>query len=127
MAARLTSTSPLLGVLTGRACFVASSTLHRPRHRLVSNRRNPRRSQQRVRYERSRKPVVHTKAMDAFVAAQPLERERKERIRYYTKPTKAERQWSEKLRRRWALRGPRPPRKPRTKYGHTFWTHSLDV
>jgi hypothetical protein len=94
----------------------------------VSNKRNRRRTGQRVRSEIDRKPKRATKAMEAFVASLPVERERKESERYWKKPTKAERQEREKrIRRILRLGKPRKVRKPRTKYGRTYWSHSHDV
>lgn len=98
----------------------------------MSNKRNARRPGQRVRAEVSRKPKKVTKAMCAAIAALPAERDRKEKERYWKKPTKAEARDRERRIRRWRLgsRGAAPPRKqrkPRTKYGKTFWEHSHDV
>jgi len=93
----------------------------------VSNKRNRRRAEQRVRSEVDRKPTAATKAQDAFVASLPNERERKERERRLTNPIKTERQAREKRIRRWRLSGPSKVRKPRTNYGRTYWRHSHDV
>lgn len=93
----------------------------------MSNKRNTRRRRQRVRHEKSRRPVVITKAMDAFIAKQPGERNRKERERYYKKPTKAERKAREKRWRDLVLHATPTRRKPRKVHGATFWGHSHDV
>lgn len=95
----------------------------------MSNKRNKRRRGQQVRAEISRKPKRITKAMSMLVASQPAERKRKESERYWKRPTKPERQEREKRIRRWRLGTgrPRKVRKPRTKYGRTYWNHSLDV
>jgi len=97
----------------------------------MGNKRNHRRTSQRVRAEISRKPKRVTKAQEAFVAALPKERARKESERYWKKPTKHERQAREKRIRRWKLgrRGNNPPRKPRkrrTSVKKYLPTHSLD-
>jgi hypothetical protein len=99
----------------------------------VSNKRNRRRAGQRTRSEASRKPVRAAKAASALIAAQPAERARKERQRYWTKPTKTERRTRELQIRRWRNRTKRPrredlnPAKRRRVYGNTFWRHNDDV
>jgi len=90
----------------------------------VSNKQNPRRARQRVRSEIRRKPVIVTAAMSAMFAAIPAERERKERERRHARDRQ---RGIDRIRRRWALQGPRAKRKPRTNYGNTFWKHSHDV
>jgi hypothetical protein len=100
----------------------------------VSNKRNRRRSGQRVRAEVSRKPVRITKAATALIAAQLAARERKAQERFAK--TKSERKRRAKLlRRRW-LGKPRKvrkeyradgERKPRRVYGNTYWNHSHDI
>ena len=90
----------------------------------MSNKRNRRRKGQRVRAEVSRKPVKITKATSALIAAQPAERERKERVRQRERPTK-EARW----RRGW-ITGVNPvrrrERKSRVNYGKTWREHTLD-
>lgn len=88
----------------------------------MSNKRNPRRRGQVVRHERSRKPVVITASMSAFLASLPLERARKEREHYW------KRRFSERRRKNWRRLGlAKKQRKPRKVYGNTFWNHSHDV
>ena len=94
----------------------------------MSNKRNNRRHGQRVRSEINRKPRRVTKSTDHFLASLPAERARKESQRYWKRPTKAEARVREKMIRRWRVSGkPRKQRKPRTNYGHTYWSHSHDV
>lgn len=89
----------------------------------MSNKRNPRRRRQRVRSEIERKPKIITKSMATVFAAIPAERERKavehEREQF--------RLANEKRIRRWAREVAWTPRKLRTNYGHTYWTHSHDI
>lgn len=102
----------------------------------MSNRCNKRRSRQRIRAEIDRKPKRITKAMVAFVASLPAERERKEELRYWRRPTKKERRERELWhRRRFTGKVKRlrkeyrvgPNAKRRKVYGRTWWNHSLDV
>jgi hypothetical protein len=66
--------------------------------------------------------------MDAFIAAQPAERERKIEARRwgdFLAPTR--KQIKARSRTLLHMRGYHWRRKPRTKYGRTYWNHSHDV
>jgi hypothetical protein len=93
----------------------------------MSNKRNTRRRGQRVRSEVNRKPGKVTKAMEAFITAQPAERDRKAEVRLRKASRRA---WDKAVNRYRFLGKPRKRvrfDKPRRVYGNTYRTHSLDM